>query len=264
MSEALSPAPPAALKACCAEVWSHPGVRLLCGEALRPGGIDLTARALDLMGLERGARVLDLGSGTGATLGLLTAHGLRAVGADYSHALAAESGTVVPSVVADAERPPFRSGGMDAVLMECVLSAVPDKRSAVGEVVRMLRPEGWFVLSDVVVEGMLPPPLDSFAGWIACAAGALQAGEYAALLEGSGLTLVAREDHGAAVSAMLGQVTRRLALIQGGMKAGLVDLGAVLGGEGLLEMGERLLGVAKEAVDSGLLGYALFVGRAEP
>jgi hypothetical protein len=34
--------------------------------------------------------------------------------------------------------------------------------------------------------------------------------------------------------------------------------------EGLLEMGERLLGVAVEAVRSGLLGYALFVGRAEP
>jgi SAM-dependent methyltransferase len=206
--------------------------------------------------------VLDLGSGAGTTLALLKARGLRPVGADYSPALAAESGAIAPSLVADAERPPFRSGSMDAVLMECVLSAVPDKRAALGEVARILRPGGWLVLSDVVVERALPPPLDSFAGWIACAAGALSAQGYGALLEESGLTLEAREDHGVALSAMLAQVTRRLALIGGAMRAGLVDLGAVVVDGSPIEMGERLLGVAKEAVDSGLLGYGLFVGRA--
>jgi arsenite methyltransferase len=262
MTDVLTPAPPASLKACCADLWSHPGVRLLCGESLRPGGTDLTARALDLIGLEEGARVLDLGSGAGATLALLTGRGLRPVGADYSAALAAESGAVAPSVVADAERPPFRSGSMEAVLMECVLSAVPDKPAVLGEVVRMLRPGGRFLLSDVVVEGALPPPLDSLAGWIACAAGALPADGYTALLEESGLWVEAREDHRAALSAMLAQVTRRLALIAGAVRAGLLDTGPVLEGKGLIGVGERLLGVAKEAVDAGLLGYALFVGRA--
>jgi len=183
------------------------------------------------------------------------------VGADYSAPLAAEAGAFVPSVAADAERTPFRSGSMDAVFMECVLSAVPDKRAALGEVVRMLRPGGWFVLSDVVVEGTLPPPLDSFAGWLACAAGALAAQGYVALLEERGLTVEAREDHRAAISSLLAQVGRRLGLIRGAMTAGLVDLGAAGVEGGLVEIGEGLVAAAKQAVDAGLLGYVLLVAR---
>lgn len=257
----LTPSAPDFLKACCANVWSHPGVRLLCGQALRPGGTDLTAHAIDLAGLEAGARVLDLGSGAGATLALLARRGFRPVGLDYSRALAAESGDIAPSLTADAERPPFRSGSVDAVVMECVLSAIPDKRSAMSEMVRILRPGGGVVLSDVVVEGPLPPPLDSFAGWLACAAGALPAAGYLSLLEEAGMAVEVREDHADAMSALLAQVSRRLVLVRGAMRAGLVDLGAGLVDEGLLEVAEQMLDSARDAVDSGLLRYALFVGR---
>jgi len=263
VSEALTPLPPDSfVKSCCADVWSHPGVRLLFGQALRPGGTGLTGHALELLGLPVAARVLDLGSGPGATLTLLKERGMRPVGADYSRALAAEAAAVAPSVAADAERPPFRSRSMDAVFMECVLSAVPDKRAALGEVVRLLRPGGLFALSDVVVEGPLAPPLDSFAGWLACAAGALPAEGYAALLDDAALAIEVREDHRASMSAMLAQVARRLALIRGSIRAGVVDAGAAGVDEGLVETGAGLVAAARESVEAGLLGYALFIGRS--
>ena len=261
MTSIAVPAAPEHLKACCAGLWSHPGVRLLCGETLRPGGPELTLRALDLLGLEDGARVLDMGSGPGATLGLLGGRGLRPVGADYSVSLAAESAVLAPSVAADAERAPFRSGSMDAAFMECVLSAVPNKAAALAEAGRVLRTGGWLALSDVVVEGALPAPLDSFAGWIACAAGALPASGYVGLLEAAGFVVEVAEDHRSAMVELLAQVSRRLALIRGAIRAGLVDVASARLDESLLDLGERLLATGKEAVGEGLLGYGLFIAR---
>ncbi|MGH2571987.1 MAG: DVU_1556 family methyltransferase [Actinomycetota bacterium] len=263
MSDVATATAPAYLKACCADLWSHPGVRLLCGEALRPGGADLTSHAIDLLQLKEGARVLDVGSGPGTTLGLLAQRGLRPVGADYSVSLASESATVAPSVAADAERQPFPSGSMDAVFMECVLSAVPDKIAALFELARVLRPGGSLVLSDVVVEEALPAPLDSFAGWIACAAGALPARGYADLLERAGFAVETQEDHRPAMAGLLAQVGRRLALIRGAVRAGLMDGSSAGLDEGVLDLGEHLLRVAREAVDAGALGYRLYVARRQ-
>jgi len=254
-------APPAYLKACCADLWSHPGVRLLAGEALRPGGLDLTRRALDLADLSTGARVVDVGSGPGVTLGELVARGHLAIGADYSRTLAAESSATAPTVVADAERLPFGDGSLDGAVMECVLSAVPDKAAAVRAIRHALRPGGVLVLTDVVVEGPLPPPLDSFAGWVACAAGALGADGYADLLAGEGLGLVVREDHGDAMAALVSQARRRLALFRGAVAAGVVQASAAPDPT-LIELGEEILATAQGAAADGVLGYGLFIGRS--
>jgi hypothetical protein len=186
---------------------------------------------------------------------------LRPVGADYSASLAVESAAIAPSVAADAERAPFRSGSMDAAFIECVLSAVPDKAAALAEAARVLRPGGPLALSDVVVEGALPAPLDSFAGWIACAAGALPASGYVELLEAAGFVVETVEDHRSGMAELLAQVARRLALIRGAIRAGLVDMASVGLDESLFDLGERLLATAKEAVGDGILGYGLFIAR---
>ncbi len=232
-------APPSYLKACCSDLWSHPGVRLLAGEALRPGGLELTRRALDLADLPPGAVVLDLGSGAGVTLGELTARGHRAVGAEYSRTLAAESATVAPTIVGDAERLPLRTGTLDAVVMECVLSAVPDKGAAVRSVLGALRRGGVLVLSDVVVEG---------AG-------------YARLLEREGFAVEVREDHGAAMAALVAQVRRRLGLFRGAVAAGIVPASAPFD-QAILDLAEQILAGAQRAAADGVLGYGLFIARS--
>jgi SAM-dependent methyltransferase len=259
MTDAVLDASPAYLKACCSDLWSHPGVRLLAGETLRPGGLELTRRALDLADLPSGARVVDAGSGAGATLGELTTRGHRAIGLEYSRSLVAESAAVAPTTVGDAERLPFRTGSLDAVVLECVLSAVPDKGTAVRSVREALRPGGVVVLSDVVVEGPLPAPLDSFAGWVACAAGALRAGGYTRLLEREGFVVKVREDHSDAMGALVSQARRRLSLFRGAVAAGIVPGGF---DQSMLDLGDQIMAVAQQAVSAGVLGYGLFIARS--
>lgn len=249
------------LKACCADLWGHPGVRLLTGPALRPGGLGLTESALAEMGLPAGTLVLDVGCGPGSTLGLLRDRGFRRVGIDLSLTLAREARAAGETAVGDAERLPFGDGAFAAVVMECVLSAVPDKEAAMGEVARVLERGGSVLLSDVVVEGRLPPPLDSFAGWIACAGGALSLTGYLDLLEAAGLHVDHCESHGGEVTSMLAQVRRRMALVQGALRVGFVDASAGGLPIELVDIGQEMVGRALDAVHSGALGYALFVAR---
>lgn len=257
--QTLAAADPRLAKACCADLWAHPGVRLVAGEALRPGGLDLTRRALDRLDLRPGARVVDVGTGPGSTLRLLSERGLRPVGVEYGEALAQEAAAAAPVVVGDGERLPVRSGAAGAVLMECVLSAIPDKRAALGEAARVLVSGGTLLLSDVMRSGPLPEPLGSFAGWIACAAGALPRAGYLGLLEEAGFEVTHQEDHSPALIDLIAQARRRLALLRVATAVGIVaDLPVPVA---LLDVADGLLEEGGRAVASGTLGYALFLAR---
>jgi hypothetical protein len=98
--------------------------------------------------------------------------------------------------------------------------------------------------------------------WLACAGGALTVEGYSALLEEAGLELLMVESHGDALIDLLDQVRRRLALFQAAAATGVVDVGMVgLRGD-LLDLGQRLLSVAREAAGDGALSYALIAARA--
>ncbi len=248
---------PSYLKGCCADLWAHPGIRLLVGDSLHPGGLALTERALDGLALPEGARILDLGSGPGATVGAARGRGLRAVGLD----LVAHPGVGAGGFVrGDAERLPFRDGAFDGAIAECVVSALPDKAAAAAELRRVVRPGGRVALADVTLEGELPAPLATFLGWIACVAGAMRAEDHAALLAAAGFTVRSTEDHTPALEEMVSRARRRLALLQGAVRAGLGEgTSAGLPGE-LLDLGQELLAQAHRAVREGALGYVLVVG----
>jgi SAM-dependent methyltransferase len=166
------------------------------------------------------------------------------------------------ALAADAERLPFPSRCMDGVVAECVISALPDKVAAVGEVARILRSGGRFLVTDVTWDGPLPAELDTFVAWLACAGGALAIDGYTTLLEQAGLEVLVVESHGDALIDLLDQVRRRLALFQAAAATGVVVAQAVgLPGD-LLELGQRLLTVAREAASDGALSYALIAARA--
>ncbi len=255
-------AEPTFVKACCADLWSHPGVRMLAGESLHPGGLDLTERALAGLALDPGARVLDLGCGPGTTAELMCRRELRVVGLDYSRDLAAEAAARAPAAgfaVADAERLPFADASFDGLLAECVLSVLPDLEGAAGETARVLRPGGRIAVSDVVREAPLPEELDTLVSWIACAAGALPSEQYGDLLVTAGFRGLEVEDHSGALASMINRARRRLGLLQGSVAAGLVDPGGAGLDPGLIVLGQTLLGMAAGAVESGHLGYALLI-----
>jgi len=99
-----------------------------------------------------GARVLDLGIGTGA-VGVALAESLkvrRLVGCDVSLPMLIRARRRVPGlspVLADGTRLPFREQIFDLVTANCVLSHLPDYRGALQEILRVLARPAAFATS---------------------------------------------------------------------------------------------------------------------
>lgn len=260
----LAATAPEHLKACCAELWSHPGVRIVVGDHLHPGGRALTERALDLVAAAPGDRLVDLGCGPGATAAVAAARGHRVVALDRSVAAVVEarSASGGGALAADGERLPLRSGSVDGAVAECVISALPDKEAAVREVARVLRPGGSFVMADVAREGPLPEELDTFVAWLACAGGALSFDGYADLLERAGLEVMLVEGHPSALLDLVDQVRRRLALFQAAVSTAIVDPTSLGLPAAVVDAGQRLLGLAREAAADGALSYGVIAARS--
>jgi SAM-dependent methyltransferase len=271
----VPPADPGSIKCQCADLWSHPAAQLLLGPALRPGGADLTARLIDRARLPPGSMVLDVGCGPGTTLELLAAAGHRSIGIDFSPALAADAtARDAAALVGDAEHLPLRGASADAALSECVLSALPDKERAIGEVARVVRPGGLLLLSDMTLAADFPEPLNSALAWVACAAGALSPPGYSELLAAHGFVVESIEDRSPELLAMVARARRRLALLRGAAGLGLLPpleefigpdltaLGrAMLGHDDLDEGGRRVLGQVSQAVTEGAMGYVAIRAR---
>ena len=114
------------------------------GGVMRPGGLELTARAFDYCAFAAGADLVDVGCGTGITVEfLISTYGLNAVGIDMS-AVVLERGrqrnSQLPLLQGDGEKLPIASATMDGVVVECVLSVMADKRKALSEFNRVLVP----------------------------------------------------------------------------------------------------------------------------
>jgi len=79
----------------------------------------------------------------------------------------------------DIENLPLDDEMCDVVVSNCVLNLVPDKEIAFNEIQRILKPGAHFCVSDIVLEGHIPPELKKSAEMYAgCVSGALQKNEY--------------------------------------------------------------------------------------
>jgi len=153
-----------------------------------------------LASLAPGETVLDLGSGGGIDV-LLSARRVgpsgKAYGLDMTDdmlALARENQRKagvenVEFLKGEIEAIPLPEGAVDVVISNCVINLSTDKRQALAEAFRVLRPGGRFAVSDVVVRGAMPEAVRrSVELWIGCVAGALEEGEYRRLLAEVGFT----------------------------------------------------------------------------
>ena len=167
----------------------------------RPGGLELTARAMALAGLGAGANVLDLGCGAGDSVRYLRSMGINAMGVDSSMAPeeANRSGlSALERVVARAESLPFPENAVDGVLGECSLSLIVDRERALAECARVLRDGGRLMISDLYARN--PEAIAEVRALRgSCAAGMLVREELETSLCKAGFTIDVWEDHSQAL-----------------------------------------------------------------
>ena len=145
--------------------------------------------------LREGEVVLDLGSG-GRIDVLLSANRVgprgKAYGVDMTEEmleLARENRCAAgldnaEFLKGDIEAVPLPDAHVDVVISNCVINLAANKRKALSEAFRVLRPGGRFAVSDVVVRGDLPSEVrQSLEHWVGCVAGALEEQEFRSLLE---------------------------------------------------------------------------------
>lgn len=141
-------------------------------------------------GIKKGNHVLDLGSGAGNDC--FVAHALvgekgKVTGLDFTDEMLVKAKqnavklgfTNVEFIKGDIEEMPFQDDQYDVVLSNCVLNLVPDKKKAFSEIFRVLKPEGLFCVSDVVLKGNLPEKIRQDAVmYVGCVSGALEMDDY--------------------------------------------------------------------------------------
>jgi len=141
-------------------------------------------------GIRKGDSVLDLGSGAGNDC--FVAHALvgetgKVTGIDFTDEMIEKATTNLKKlgyknvffIKGDIEEMPVPSNNYDVVLSNCVLNLVPDKNKAFSEIFRVLKPDGHFCVSDVVIKGFLPEKLRKDAEmYVGCVSGAIELDEY--------------------------------------------------------------------------------------
>jgi arsenite methyltransferase len=149
-------------------------------------------------GIRKGDSVLDLGSGAGNDCFVARAvvgESGTVTGIDFTDEMLKKAGENVKKlgytnaafVKGDIEDMPLSSNTFDVVLSNCVLNLVPDKDKAFSEIFRVLKSDGHFCVSDVVIKGFLPDKLRHDAEmYVGCVSGAIELDEYIGIIKHTG------------------------------------------------------------------------------
>jgi len=125
-----------------------------------PHPIISRARLRSVLAPEPGERVLELGVGTGyyslelaewlAPEGRLDLFDLQREFLDQTMAAAGERGLAnLVATQGDATALPYEDGSFDAVVLTAVLGEIPDRAAALGEIRRVLKPDGRLVVGEL-------------------------------------------------------------------------------------------------------------------
>ncbi len=148
--------------------------------------------------IKNGDLVVDLGSGAGNDCFIaarLTGPTGRVIGIDFSAAMVRKANQNAKKLglknvrffKGEIEELQVPSYAADVVISNCVLNLVPNKRNALSEIYRILKNQGHFSISDIVIEGVLPMKLrQSIELYCGCVSGALSKEEYIQIIQDAG------------------------------------------------------------------------------
>jgi len=149
-------------------------------------------------GIKSGDTVIDLGSGAGNDCFVArseTGESGKVIGIDFTPAMVEKARANAETLgfnnvefrEGDIEKMPVTSNVANVIVSNCVLNLVPNKDGVFKEIYRVLKPEGHFSISDVVLIGDLPEPLRSAAEMYAgCVSGAVAKDVYLDLIKTNG------------------------------------------------------------------------------
>ena len=180
----------------CSERYGYRGEEI---ESL-PEGADMglgCGAPVPALELQPGETVLDLGSGGGIDVFLAASHvgsAGRVIGVDMTPAmidLARENARKGGYENVDfrqgrLEALPVEDRSVDAVTSNCVINLVPDKAAVYAEIARVLRPGGRVVVSDIVLDGELPPAMLRELNEGNCILTAIRREDYLRMVRGAG------------------------------------------------------------------------------
>jgi len=149
-------------------------------------------------GIKKGDVVVDLGSGAGNDVFVaraLVGDEGKIIGIDMTQEMIdiarlnnSKLGYKnVEFYLGEIEAMPLENSIADVIVSNCVLNLVPNKQKAFKEIYRILKTDGHFCVSDIVLKGELPANLKKSAMMYAgCVAGAIQQDEYLRIIEETG------------------------------------------------------------------------------
>jgi len=122
----------------------------------------IEAGILELLGPEDLGVVVDLGTGTGRMLELLSPHVARGIGIDVSHDMLSYARSRLEREGlkncqlrhGDIYNPPLEDGIADLVIIHQVLHYLPDPHRAIDEAARLLKPGGRLLVVDFAPHGL--------------------------------------------------------------------------------------------------------------
>jgi len=162
--------------------------------------------ALGLADLTRGARVLDLGSGSGTdafVAALMVGPTGRVTGLDMTDEQRAKADRLRAAAGVDhirfvpgrLEELPFPDASFDIVISNGVVNLCPDKPRVFAEAARVLAPGGRLAIADIIATSALPDAVVCNADlWSACIGGAAPEADYRAAIEAAGMKITTLRD----------------------------------------------------------------------
>ena len=148
--------------------------------------------------IKKGDTVLDLGSGAGNDVFVarnIVGERGYVIGVDMTEAMVTKANENkeklgyqnVEFVLGEIENLPLHNDSIDVAVSNCVLNLVLDKSRAYSEVFRVLKPNGHFSMSDIVLRGELPRGIKEAAEMYAgCVSGAIQKEDYIETIKKAG------------------------------------------------------------------------------
>lgn len=258
--------PAADLNACCAISYAHPVARWLLGDSFHLGGLELTTRLGQMMGIESESILLDAGSGRGTSaVHLAKTFDCRVTGitieeegvaAGYQLAQQHRVEDRVFFIQGDIQEISLDAESFDAILMECVLSILSRKGTTLSRLYDTLRPGAYLGLTDVTVQGPLPPHLQSILAVAACTGDARSLKEYSRLLQTAGFVVDQGHDLPEIAASFLRDIRVKLMMAEVAIGLGKLPIG-----RDALAQGKQILAEVQDLVGRGALSYGLVVAH---